>query len=624
MSQALALPSTDAPAVPVADPAFVAPHPGSQAMPRWDTGKLIDVPRVGWRNMLAMIGPGIVLSASAIGGGEWLLGPTVTAKYGGSLMWLAATSIIFQAIYNIEISRYTLYCGEPIFSGKFRTPPGPWFWLCVYLLFDFSALFPYLAASAAIPVEVLVLGGEFPQHETVAYHWWLNKVISSLIVVLGMLPLIFGGKIYNSLKVCMSLKLVLLFTFLLVLGVLFSRPATWGQIWSGFFKVGNVPVQRGEDKNGNGVLDPGEDWDGDGHLDVAEALPPTIDTNGDGKPDAWEKDAAGKPIKWRDVDGDGKRDGDNVENVFVELFQRGRFPQMDFTLVAFIAGLAAIAGNGGLSNTPVSNYTRDQGWGMGHCVGAIPSMVGGRGISLTHVGAVFEVNEQTLPRWRRWYRHLMGDQLFVWLPACLIGVALPSMLSIEFLPRGTEADQWNSAVMTAEGVRQHVTNPPSGVLVTAAGLTPYFAGPAWGRVFWWLTLLCGFLVLATCFVSTAEGIVRRWVDVFWISSPRLRKIDPENIRYVYFGVLVCYAVFSVFTLWLNKPAQLITWATLGYNFAIGFSCWHTLILNRILLPRELRPGAFPSIALIMGGIFFWVLGTVAVLDQLQKVGLIHL
>jgi len=621
MTQGLA-PALDTPAQN--DTTFRAPHPGSQAMPRWNTGELIDTPRVGWRNILAMIGPGVVLSASAIGGGEWLLGPTVTAKYGGALMWLAATSIVFQALYNIEISRYTLYCGEPIFSGKFRTLPGPWFWLFAYLLFDFSVVFPYLAASAAIPVEVLMLGGAFPDHEHVAYHWWLNKFLASGIVIFGLVPLVFGGKIFNSLKIVMSLKLVLLFSFLLVLGLLFSKPATWASIWGGFVQFGNVPVQRGEDKNGNGVLDPGEDWDDDGHLDVVEALPPTIDTNGDGKPDAWEKDANGKPIKWRDIDGDGKRDGDNIENIFVELTQRRRFPALDFTLVAFIAGLAAISGNGGLSNTPVSNYARDQGWGMGHCVGAIPSMIGGRGIALTHVGSVFQVNEQSLPRWRRWYQYLMRDQLLVWLPACLIGVALPSMLSVEFLPRGTETDGWNSAVMTAEGVRQHVENPPSGVLVTAAGLTPYFAGPTWGRIFWALTLLCGFLVLSTCFVSTADGIIRRWVDVFWTASARLRQLDPQNIRYVYFSVLVGYAIFSVIALWFNSPAALIKWATLGYNFALGFSCWHTFVLNRVLLPRALRPGLFPSIALICGGIFFWALGTVAVLDQLQKIGLISL
>jgi hypothetical protein len=621
MTQALT-PAAENP--PANSPTFAAPHPGSQAMPRWNTGELIDVPHVGWRNILAMIGPGVVMAASAIGGGEWLLGPTVTAKYGGTLMWLAALSIGFQALYNIEISRYTLYCGEPIFSGKFRTLPGPWFWLYVYLLFDFSTVFPYLAASAVIPIEVLILGGEFPRHDEIAYHWWLNKVLSSAILILALVPLIFGGKIFNSLKVIMSLKLVLLFSFLLTLGLLFSRPATWAQIWGGFFQIGNVPVQRGEDKNGNGQLDPGEDWDGDGHLDVVEALPPTIDTNGDGKPDAWEKDSSGKPIKWRDIDGDGKRDGDNVENIFVELLARRRFPALDFTLVAFIAGLAAIAGNGGLSNTPVSNYTRDQGWGMGHCVGAIPSMIGGRGISLTHVGSVFEVNEESLPRWRGWYQYLMRDQLLVWLPACLVGVALPSMLSVEFLPRGTEADQWNSAVMTAEGVRQHVANPPPGVLVTEAGLKPWLAGPAWGNVFWALTLLCGFLVLSTTLVTTIDGIIRRWVDVFWTASPRLREVEPEHIKYVYFFVLVAYALFGTVMLWLNKPAQLITWATLGYNFALGFSCWHTLVINRVLLPRELRPHFIPTIGLVVGGIFFWILGTVAVLDQLQKAGLISL
>jgi Mn2+/Fe2+ NRAMP family transporter len=611
-------------ASPRAEALFVPPHPGSAAMPRWNAGELIDVPRTDWRNWLAMIGPGIVMSASAIGGGEWLLGPTVTAKYGGALMWLAATSIFFQALYNMEISRYTLYTGEPIFSGKFRTLPGPWFWVYVYLLLDFSAVFPYLAASAVIPIEVLILGGQLPDHEHIAWHWWMSKFLASGMLILGLAPLVFGGKVYNSLKVLMSLKLVLLFSFLLVLGALFSKPATWREIWSGFLQVGNVPVQRGEDRNGNGTLDPGEDWDGDGHLDVVEALPPTIDADGDGRPDDWEKDASGKPIKYRDLDGDGKQDGDNVENVFVELVQRRRFPVLDFTLVAFIAGLAAIAGNGGLSNTPMSNYTRDQGWGMGHCVGAIPSMIGGHGIALTHVGSVFEVSEATLPRWRRWVKHLMRDQFMVWLPACLIGVALPSMLSVEFLRRGTQADQWNSAVMTAEGVREHVTNPPPGVLVSAAGLAPYLAGPGWGRVFWALTLLCGFLVLSTCFVTTTDGIIRRWVDVFWTASPRLRAMETDKIRYVYFVVLVTYAFFGTVMLWLNTPAKLITWATLGYNFALGFSCWHTIAVHRVLLPRELRPGPLPTIGLALGGVFFWVLGTVAVLDQLRKAGLISL
>src|SRR4029079_11137273 len=97
MTQQLAAPAVAPP--PSEQPSFVAPHPGSKAMPRWTTGQLIDVPRVGWRDVLGMIGPGIVLSASAIGGGEWLLGPTVTAKYGGSPIWVGgARSTFFCAL----------------------------------------------------------------------------------------------------------------------------------------------------------------------------------------------------------------------------------------------------------------------------------------------------------------------------------------------------------------------------------------------------------------------------------------------------------------------------------------------------------------------------------------------
>jgi hypothetical protein len=565
--------ATPAPETPANSPKFDAPHPGSPAMPRWTTGELIEAPRITWRGALALIGPGLVMSASAIGGGEWLLGPEVTAKYGGQLLWLAAFSILFQALYNIEISRYTLYCGEPIFSGKFRTLPGPWFWLVLYLLFDFSTVFPYLAASAVVPVEVLILGGEMPDHDHVRYHWLLNKVLSTAIFLLALVPLIFGGKIFNSLKVVMSTKLVLVFGFLIVLGIFFSRPAAWGEIWSGFFKVGNVPA-------------------------LAR--------------DAEGKRAAEQPKIPK------------VENIFVELTQRGRLPLLDFSLVASIAALAAIAGNGGLSNTPVSNYARDQGWGMGDKVGAIPSIVGGRGISLTHTGCVFEPNDKTLPRWRRWYWHLVRDQLLIWAPACLIGMALPSLLSVEFLPRGTDAGQWNAAVMTAGGVRDHVTSPPPGTLVHEAGLTSILAGARWGQVFWALTLLCGFLVLSTTLVSTIDGIIRRWVDVFWISSRRLRELDPRNIRYVYFGVLICYSIFGIIMLWFFNPQELIRWATLGYNFAIGFSCWHTLVLNRLLLPKPLRPGLAPTISLITGGIFFWILGIVTLLEKLRSVGLIEL
>src|SRR6185312_4328279 len=211
------------------------------------------------------------------------------------------------------------------------------------------------------------------------------------IFVLAMVPLIFGGKVYNSLKAVMSFKIVTVFGFLLIVGLLYSQPQTWSEIATGFFKFGNVPVTRGEDANGNGQLDPGEDWDGDGHLDGVEK---GVDDNGDGKDD-----------RFIDEDHDGIRDGDNIDNIFVSLFQGRGFPHVNLDMIALLCAMVAISGQGGLSNTPLSNYTRDQGWGMGSHVGAIPSVVGGHHLQLSHVGCVFQINDQSLPRWKRWYKH---------------------------------------------------------------------------------------------------------------------------------------------------------------------------------------------------------------------------
>jgi hypothetical protein len=436
--------------------------------------------------------------------------------------------------------------------------------------------------------------------------WLLHKSVCTGLYLLIMVPLIFGGKIYDSLKVLMSLKLIVVIGFLLFVGIFFAKPSSWVEIFTGLFKVGTVPVIRGEDRNGNGVLDPGEDFDEDGHLDVVEPV--------------LERDKAGNIKKFEDLDGDGTYDGYNTENVFSTLFHDGKWPVIDFTLFGVIAGLASIAGNGGLTNTPISNFTRDQGWGMGHKVGAIPSVFGGHGISLSHVGCVFEVTDEALPRWKRWYRHIARDQLLVWMCACLIGVALPSILSVGFLPRKTEVGD-NAAAMTAGGVQHQVTSPPRGVLVTAAGLTGILSGPQLGKFLWGCTLFCGFLVLITSQTTTMDGFVRRWVDVIWTASPRLRQMETSSIRYVYFTVLCVYVALGLVIIWaFVSPLGIFKLSTTFYNVALGFSCWHTIVINSFLLPRELRPAWYVRALLFLAGCFFFVL---AILTSLQYAGVIR-
>jgi hypothetical protein len=645
-------------------------HIGSKAIPPWNVAELPVPPRFQARHFFAMIGPAIIAGGSAIGGGEWLMGPTVTARYGGALLWLATVSILCQVVYNIEISRYTLYSGEPIMNGKFRTLPGPAVWLLLYLILDVGAIIPYLSKNAATPLFVLIFG-RIPVEDSAGDPqkiMWLSYAV----FLISCTPLIFGGKVYRSLKALMTFKIVVVLGFLLVLAFFYSNADTWKEIGSGFFRFGTIPTRVAEDRNGDGALDGDErDWDGDGHADAIEPqiifLPKNAgpDVDGDGQPDTfvqlggyvanmtegtlsteWWPDLNrdGKPdetvvikgakgetatvkleggdvqtTKFRltdingdgrpdkgyvDVDGDGINDGDGVVNLFTSIFGGNGIPPIDLSMIAFLAAFAAIAGNGGLTNTPISGLTRDQGWGMGAHVGAIPSMVGGVDVKLSHVGSVFDVTPEVLPRWKGWVNRVRRDQFLVWMPACFVGIALPSMLSLVFLRRGTPANDWTTAVMTSQGVYEKV-------LESSAGLA---------QVCWFMTLFCGFLTLSTAQVGMIDGFVRRWVDLLWSGSKRLQKVDPTKIKYIYFSVLVAYFIVGIAALTaFPKPTVHVKLATNMMNFGLGISCWHTLYVNHSLLPKPLRPGWFVTTILFLAGIFFLVL---AVLAFMQTFGYI--
>ncbi|MEY2726168.1 MAG: hypothetical protein RLZZ458_2035 [Planctomycetota bacterium] len=523
-------------------------QPGNSHMPPWTVADLPKPPIFAWNKLLLMLGPGLVMAGAAIGGGEWLTGPAVTARYGGSLLWLATLSVVFQVIYNVEISRYALYSGEPIFTGKFRIAPHPLIWVAIYLVLDFGSILPYLASNAAIPLGALIRGSVPDPKVDGAF----LKFLGCIIFVSVFFPLCVGGKVYNSIRALMTFKLAFVLTFLLYLAFMYSTSNTWLEIGSGFFKFGNVPVKPAEDRDADGSQDPDE-----------------------------------APHQ-------------NVDNIF-SAWASGRSLAFDISLVGFLASMVAISGNGGLTNTPISSFTRDQGWGMGKHVGAIPSMVGGHEIELSHSGKVFLPSPDALKHWHSWIAHVSREQYLVWLPGCFVGIALPSMLSIQFLPRGTNvSDKWLVASMTAGSVQDVV-------------------GPDWGRTFWYLTLFCGFLILASSMVTTADGVLRRWVDVFWTSSKRLRSWDPKHIGKLYFGVLCAYMIVGLLMLLLVRGDVLLTTATgMMYNYALGFSCLHTLVVNTTLLPRELRPRLWQRSALVLGSIFFLTVGVLATIAEAPK------
>jgi hypothetical protein len=99
------------------------------------------VPRVGRKEAFKYaVGPSLIALGTAIGSGEWLLGPLSVGKFGFvGIGWIITVSALLQTIYNVEIARYVIATGEVPVVGFARVPPGRRVWIPLSLFAIFSA-----------------------------------------------------------------------------------------------------------------------------------------------------------------------------------------------------------------------------------------------------------------------------------------------------------------------------------------------------------------------------------------------------------------------------------------------------------------------------------------------------
>ena len=130
--------------------------------------------------------------------------------------------------------------------------------------------------------------------------------------------------------------------------------------------------------------------------------------------------------------------------------------------------------------------------------------------------------------------HIRRDQA-IWVLASIMGMALPCMMSLEFIRNATVTGD-RVAAMTAMGIALRY--------------------PSYAGLFWVLTLLCGFLVLAPGQVSVCDQIARRWTDMIWTASPRVKRLGRGEVRYLYYGILLGYGVWGLVVLWFLLALQI--------------------------------------------------------------------
>ena len=363
-------------------------------LPDWEVAELPEPLPFSFRNAFKVIGPGAIMLAASIGGGEWLIGPATVIKHGPGVLWIATVAIILQLIFNLEGIRYTLYTGEPAISGIMRLRPGCRFWGGAYVLLTAMQLgVPALAPAAAVTVfgmmqnrvpvaapsdqewqDVANAGAVEAetslrsQKDQAASDARFNLKITYGVIIATLLLLMFGGTIERMLEWASWFMIAYIFIFLIAVNIWFVPLEYWGRTLKGFCQFG-----------------------------------------------AWPKDA--EPL--------------------------------------LMASFFATAGAGGIGNLTISNWVRDKGFGMGSVVGAIPSAVGAKEVRLSHVGKVFAITVENMRRWRIWWRYVVIDQVWVWALGCFLGMFLNVNLAQAIIQPGTDLTNIGAGAFQAKYMAEH-------------------------------------------------------------------------------------------------------------------------------------------------------------------------
>lgn len=196
----------------------------------WGHAQLPAPPPTHGLRIMAVIGPGAILLGSAIGSGEWLVGPAVFVKYGLTLLWVSSIAIFLQTVLNTELVRYTLYTGEPAVIGFMRTRPHARFWAIVYaFLYLAQTGWPAWAGAAAGAIFYLVAGRLADEAASGQVYWIGVGVYMACVAIL-----LVGRRIEHTLEILNWILCATILAGLFILCLIVAPPDRWAAAATGF------------------------------------------------------------------------------------------------------------------------------------------------------------------------------------------------------------------------------------------------------------------------------------------------------------------------------------------------------------------------------------------------------
>ncbi|WDZ83840.1 Nramp family divalent metal transporter [Micromonospora cathayae] len=258
---------------------------------------------------------------------------------------------------------------------------------------------------------------------------------------------------------------------------------------------------------------------------------------------------------------------------------------------ALMLSALVFAGAGGGQNLVQSNWIRDKGFGMGAYVPRLVSPVTGRKEAAPDAaGFVFEPTEENLRRWRGWWRLANREQLVTFVLISFVTITLMSMLAY-------------STVYGQPGLANSVD-----FLAVEGERLKELVGGWFGVLFW--------MIGAFSLFAAAMGIVdytsRLAADV--LATSYLRRVSESRIYFALVWGLVglgCAILLAGFA----QPLVLLVISACVGGLMMFIYAILLLVVNRRVLPEQIRPRGYRVAALVWAVVLFGVFSALTIWQQ---------
>ena len=258
---------------------------------------------------------------------------------------------------------------------------------------------------------------------------------------------------------------------------------------------------------------------------------------------------------------------------------------IDILLFGALVGYSAY---GGFGNNCLTNWYRDKGYGMAAKIGYIASAIGGKTIHVSPSGMMPPATKENVQHFRGWWKLLNFDQWAIFWVGGLLGMALPGILYVCQIAPGTKLASWGIAVAAAQ---------------------------RFGTLGLYMIAAMGFWILFSSAMSNIDLVPRQCTDMVWYASPRVRKWAKNDIRKVYYGMLIAVIVWGTIYVNITLPLIILAISANVANFTMALSAIMTVKVNRKFLAKEYRPQLWREAIMIVSTIFFGIFFLVFVLTQ---------